>query len=98
VPATFVCAGIAWAGARGVQAVQVSTDGGGTWRDAQLEAVLGALSWRRWQIALELPPGEHTLAVRAIDGTGTPQDETKRDPHPSGASGYHQISVTVKVA
>jgi DMSO/TMAO reductase YedYZ molybdopterin-dependent catalytic subunit len=95
VRSPLVCAGIAWAGARGVQAVQVSTDGGETWQDAQLEAVLGALSWRRWQLSLPLPPGEYDLAVRAIDGTGTPQDEEKRDPHPSGASGYHKISVTI---
>jgi DMSO/TMAO reductase YedYZ molybdopterin-dependent catalytic subunit len=95
VPSRFVCGGIAWAGARGIQKVEVSTDDGASWQEADLEEPLGALSWRRWQIALELPPGEHKLAVRATDGKGTPQDVQERDPHPSGASGYHRVGVTV---
>lgn len=95
VPSRFVCAGIAWAGARGIQAVEVSADDGQSWQQAGLEEELGALSWRRWQIALELPPGAQKLTVRAIDGTGTRQDSQQRSPHPSGASGYDRISVTV---
>ncbi len=95
VQSPFTCAGVAWAGAREVQAVEVSADGGGSWQAAELERELGPLSWRRWQASLDLAPGDHTLAVRAVDGTGTPQDEMERDPHPSGASGYHRIKVTV---
>lgn len=95
VRSPVVCAGIAWAGARGVDAVEVSADGGQSWKQAQLEGVLGPLSWRRWQVALDLPPGTHTLTVRAVDGTGSPEDAQYRDPHPSGASGYHRINVTV---
>jgi hypothetical protein len=37
----------------------------------------------------------HPLTVRAVDGTGRPQDLDRRAPHPSGASGYHRIVVTV---
>lgn len=95
VHSPFVCAGVAWAGARGVGAVEVSPDGRESWQAAELETVLGPLSWRRWQVSLDLPPGRHTLAVRAVDGTGTTQDVAARDPHPSGASGYHRVSVTV---
>ncbi len=95
VESPFSCAGIAWAGSRGIQAVQVSADGGQSWQAAQLETELAPLSWRRWQVSLDLPAGRHTLAVRAVGGTGTPQDATERDPHPSGASGYHRINVTV---
>jgi DMSO/TMAO reductase YedYZ molybdopterin-dependent catalytic subunit len=95
VQSPFTCAGIAWAGSRRIQAVEVSADGGETWQAAQLETELAPLSWRRWQISLDLPPGRYTLAVRATDGTGTPQDVRERDPHPSGASGYHRIDVTV---
>jgi DMSO/TMAO reductase YedYZ molybdopterin-dependent catalytic subunit len=89
------CAGVAWAGMRGIQAVEVSPDGGQSWHGAQLERVLGPLSWRRWQISFDLPPGQHTLAVRAVEGTGTLQDERERGPHPSGASGYHHVRVNV---
>ena len=94
----FVCAGIAWAGARGIAAVEVSADGGQSWRQAELEGVLSPLSWRRWRIELELAPGVHTLAVRATDGTGSTQEAKERDPHPSGASGYHRIEVSVGAA
>lgn len=95
VQSPFTCAGVAWAGAREVQAVEVSSDGGESWQAAELERELGPLAWRRWQISFDLPPGDHTLVVRAVDGTGTPQDEMERDPHPSGASGYHRIKVAV---
>ncbi len=95
VRSPFVCAGIAWAGARKIQAVEVSPDGGQSWHAAELETELGPLSWRRWQASLELPPGRYSLAVRAVDGAGTREDATERDPHPSGASGYHRINVTV---
>lgn len=95
VTSPVVCAGIAWAGARGIKRVELSADGGQSWQPAQLEGVLGPLAWRRWQTALQLPPGSHAIAVRAVDGTGTVQDAEHRDPHPSGASGYHQIHVSV---
>jgi DMSO/TMAO reductase YedYZ molybdopterin-dependent catalytic subunit len=95
VAPAFVSGGVAWAGARGIEAVDVSADGGETWRPAQLETELGALSWRRWRIDLELPPGDHTLMVRATDGSGRVQDVEEREPHPSGASGYHRINVKV---
>lgn len=91
----FVAAGIAWAGDRGISAVEVSTDGGGSWSRATLEGELGPLAWRRWQISLTMPPGTHSLIVRAIDGAGTLQDATERPPHPSGSSGYHRVSVQV---
>ncbi|MEX0786411.1 MAG: molybdopterin-dependent oxidoreductase, partial [Dehalococcoidia bacterium] len=91
----FVCVGVAWAGARGVAGVEVSPDGGETWQAAQLETELSALSWRRWRVELDLPAGRHTLAVRATDGTGMQQEARERDPHPSGASGYHRVVVRV---
>lgn len=95
VGSPFVCTGIAWAGARGIEAVELSTDGGEMWQPAELETVLGPLSWRRWQVELDLPPGDYTITVRAVDGTGMTQDEKERDPHPSGSSGYHEMRVTV---
>jgi DMSO/TMAO reductase YedYZ molybdopterin-dependent catalytic subunit len=87
-------AGIAWAGERRIPRVEVSADDGASWKPALLEAELGPLSWRRWQLALDLPPGCHALTVRAHDGAGAIQDSERRPPHPSGASGYHRIVVT----
>jgi molybdenum-dependent oxidoreductase-like protein len=95
VPGRFVAAGVAWAGTRGIAGVEVQAEDGGPWRRAELEAAGDALAWRRWRLALELPPGVHALTVRATDGTGRVQDAEARPPHPSGASGYHRIVVTV---
>ena len=95
VRSPFIAAGIAWAGTRGVSRVEVSIDDGRSWKVAGLERATDVLSWRRWKIALELPPGVYPLSVRATDGTGQVQDAMYRPPHPSGASGYNRIVVTV---
>ena len=92
----FAAGGIAWAGDRGVASVQVTTDGGRTWREAALERAASALSWRRWHLEVRLPNGEWTLQCRAVDGAGDVQDAASRPPHPSGASGYHTITVRVR--
>lgn len=89
-------AGIAWAGLRGIAAVELSTDGGRTWRRAQLQRPLSAQAWTRWAYRWAPPrPGHYELACRAIDGHGRVQDPTRRPPHPSGASGYHQRTLEV---
>ena len=38
---------------------------------------------------------DHTVQVRATDGTGAVQPEARATPFPSGATGWHTISVTV---
>ena len=89
-------AGVAWAGLRGVRRVEISIDGGRSWRSAQLEPPLSRYAWTRW--ALRWIPrrrGHHDLVCRATDGTGALQDPRPRPPHPSGASGYHHVGVTV---
>ena len=95
VHSPFVAAGVAWAGTRGVSRVEVSLDDGRSWKAADLEQAVGMSSWRRWKITVALPPGIYPLSVRATDGAGQVQDAMYRPPHPSGASGYHRIVVTV---
>ena len=95
VGSRFVCAGIAWAGTRAVERVELSMDNGTSWQPARLEGSLGPFSWQRWQAELEPPAGRTTIMVRAVDGTGEVQDVERRDPHPSGATGYHRIAVVV---
>ena len=88
--------GIAFAGARGIAAVDVSTDGGATWISAQLLPSLGPNTWSFWQYAWQAPsPGSYTLAVRATDGTGAVQTARRTDPFPVGATGLHQVHVRV---
>ena len=87
--------GIAWAPHRGIERVQVSTDGGETWNEARLAGQLDIDSWRQYVYDWDAKPGEYTLMVRATDGTGETQTAAIAPPHPSGATGYHTIGVTV---
>ncbi len=89
--------GVATAGDRGVGRVEVSIDDGATWSDAEIEEVatgIADLTWRRWRTSVVLSsPGRHVLVVRATDGTGTLQDEVPRPTLPSGATGWHRVTV-----
>ncbi|HSR25758.1 MAG TPA: molybdopterin-dependent oxidoreductase, partial [Candidatus Eisenbacteria bacterium] len=89
-------AGVAFAGTRGVQAVEWSADGGRTWTPADLRPPVSRLTWVLWT-ATWTPPGEgvHTLVVRARDGGGDLQTGQEASSYPSGATGYHSIQVTV---
>jgi DMSO/TMAO reductase YedYZ molybdopterin-dependent catalytic subunit len=89
-------AGVAFAGRRGVQAVEWSADGGRTWSPADLKPPLSPLTWVLWT-ASWTPFGEgvHTLQVRAHDGGGDLQSSEQAPSFPLGASGYHTIQVTV---
>jgi DMSO/TMAO reductase YedYZ molybdopterin-dependent catalytic subunit len=81
-------AGHAYAGTRGIKRVEVSTDGGNTWQDADLSAPLpGEDVWRQWRHEFN-PDGTHEVVVRAIDGEGTLQPEDRSESFPSGATGW----------
>ncbi|MDB9248872.1 molybdopterin-dependent oxidoreductase [Halorubrum ezzemoulense] len=86
-------AGHAYAGTRGVERVEVSTDGGDSWTDAALsDALPDADVWRQWRHVFE-PDGEHEVVVRATDGTGTLQSGEESGSVPSGASGWVRRTV-----
>lgn len=89
-------AGVAFAGNRGVSEVEYSTDGGSTWRTAQVDAALSPYTWVLWRVAWT-PPGEgaYRLVVRATDATGEVQSSQGSPSYPSGAGGYHAIGVNV---
>ena len=89
-------AGIAFAGQRGISRVEVSTDGGKSWSDAELEAPPGRLTWRRWRyVWAPEAAGRHRLVARATDGQGQTQTSVARPPFPDGATGYHAVEVSV---
>ncbi|WP_435347641.1 molybdopterin-dependent oxidoreductase [Haloarchaeobius sp. HRN-SO-5] len=91
---TVEVAGHAYAGTRGIQRVEVSTDGGDTWADAELsEPLPGEDVWRQWRYEFA-GDGTHEVVVRATDGTGTLQPEADSNPFPSGATGW--VSRTVR--
>jgi Mo-co oxidoreductase dimerisation domain len=90
-------AGLAWAGDRGIKAVEVSLDGGRTWQRAVLRRELARAAWRQWRLPWQpARSGKVLLKVRAVDGRGQLQTADEAPPHPSGASGYHQIEVVVE--
>ncbi len=86
-------AGAAYAGTRGVQRVEVSTDGGETWTEATLsEPLPGDDVWRQWVHRYEADH-KHDVVVRAVDGNGTLQTEQQQAAYPDGATGW--VSKTV---
>jgi len=90
-------AGVAFAGARGIKTVEVSTDGGASWQAAVLEQPLGPLTWVRWK--LDWSPskaGKHSVLARSTDGTGERETAIRREPFPSGATGYDRIEISVQ--
>ncbi|MGI9155020.1 MAG: sulfite oxidase [Marmoricola sp.] len=58
---------------RRVVRVEVSTDAGQGWADAELEPDDQPWTWRRWRLDVELEPGSATLLARAWDDSGAQQ-------------------------
>jgi len=88
--------GIAFAGNRGIEKVEVSVDGGDTWNTANLEPPLSQDSWVLWTWQWNpLLPGKYTIVARATDGTGQLQTDRKQGTVPNGATGYHSVDVQV---
>ncbi len=89
--------GLAFAGTRGIQGVEVSVDEGLSWQRASLTEPLSPFAWRFWTLDWHVSrPGRYTLAVRAVDGLGGVQTSVEQEPAPDGAAGLHQITVTVE--
>ncbi|MGH3742118.1 MAG: molybdopterin-dependent oxidoreductase, partial [Micromonosporaceae bacterium] len=90
----LVVAGVAWAQHRGISRVELQVDDG-PWRAASLGESTTADTWRQWWRRVRLEPGERRLRVRATDGDGQQQPSERRAPYPDGATGWHEITVTV---
>ena len=86
--------GVAFAGDRGLQRVEVSTDGGVTWAAARVSRPRSPFTWVLWTYAWSAGrPGTSKLLVRAVDGTGAVQTDKQAFTFPTGATGYHTLSV-----
>jgi DMSO/TMAO reductase YedYZ molybdopterin-dependent catalytic subunit len=93
---TIEISGIAFAGNRGIEKVEVSVDDGVTWRQATLDPALSQDSWVLWSWKWTPSlPGQYTLVARATDGTGEVQTSRKQGTVPNGATGYHEVVVQV---
>ena len=87
--------GVAFAGDRGIERVEVTTDGGKTWHDADVRKPMSKFAWVLWTYPWKPEPGNHTIQVRATDGKGEVQTSKVQDTFPDGATGYHTRQVRV---
>ena len=80
--------GWAWSGYAPIRSVEISTDGGSTWRAACLDEG-NQRSWRRWTAVWDAAPGHHRILARATDERGLSQPRSA----PWNAKGYLMNSV-----
>ena len=84
-PGRTVVTGVAFGGVNAVAGVEVSTDGGASWRQADLVGPdLGRFAWRLFALPVDLGPGSHVLVSRATDSAGNVQPEEV----PANGGGY----------
>lgn len=93
---TVEVGGIAFAGNRGIQKVEVSVDGGTIWHEANLQPPLSQDAWVLWSWQwTPLLLGQYTLVCRATDGTGELQTSREQGTVPNGATGYDHVPIRV---
>jgi DMSO/TMAO reductase YedYZ molybdopterin-dependent catalytic subunit len=91
--------GMAFGGDRGISKVEVSSDNGETWDDAEITKPGTKLSWSLWSYQwVPDEEGETMLVVRATDGNGNLQISEYRDQVPDGATGLHHVRAFVQKA
>lgn len=91
--------GMAFDGDRGIPKVEVSSEDGETWDNAEITKPGTQLSWSLWSYQWTRDEeGEITLVVRATDGKGNPQISEYRDQVPDGATGLHHVRSFIQEA
>ena len=68
-----VLTGRSWSGTRGIRQVEVSVDGGVSWRRAEPVGASGATGWQRWSVPWRPAAGSYELLARATDRAGATQ-------------------------
>ena len=87
-------AGVAWAPARGVRAVEIRIDDD-EWQPCRLGDVASENTWVQWLYEWDAAPGDHEISVRAIAADGDVQTGDIASPAPDGATGWHTRRVRV---
>ena len=76
---SHVVRGYAWSGAGAISQVDVSVDGGESWRPARLEAPRDRFMWVRWSFPWDAgAPGTYSIMSRATDEVGRVQSREPR--------------------
>lgn len=100
-PGVHTIQGTAWSGAGRIARVELSADGGETWRNAELVTVSkDPYAWVQWRARWETSsPGEYVLASRATDVAGNVQPldpQVVWNRQGMGVNGVQRIAVTVQ--
>jgi sulfite dehydrogenase len=92
--------GVAFTGGSPVSAVEVSVDGGSTWRAARfIGADMGRYAWRHFVASVNLAAGSHVVTSRAIAADGEVQPEHRvENERAYGHNGWRDHAVRVTVA
>ncbi|TMT85550.1 molybdopterin-binding oxidoreductase [Haloterrigena sp. H1] len=106
---TVEIVGVAWAGDDAVTEIEVSTDGGDSWQDADCFGPDYDCAWRLFRYRWEPEPSTYTLASRATDERGRRQpariadSDEDGDDYPWNEGGYaenawrpHTLEVTIE--
>lgn len=86
--------GIAFDGGTGIRNVEVSIDGGKTWKSARLGRNYGRYAFREWKTPVRFGSGPHELKVRATSNGGDVQP-TEATWNPAGY--MRNVAETVRV-
>ena len=96
-PGSHLLEGRAWSGWAPVTGVEVTVDGGSSWRPAELGPPGDRWAWRRWTLPwLVDEPGRYVVAARAVDASGRSQPAEQPWNRGGFANGTaQQVEVTV---
>ena len=90
--------GTAWTGDGEIKKVEISSNGGSTWNEANLLGESKPNAWRLWEFSWTAPnrPGKSTLIARATDFNGRTQP-IERDSDRGTYMINHLLPITVEV-
>ncbi|MFL6583869.1 MAG: molybdopterin-dependent oxidoreductase [Chthoniobacterales bacterium] len=94
---TYELRGMAFSGDNGISKVEISTDDGESWDEAEIHQPGTDISWSLWRYDwMPEEVGESALLVRAADNDGELQISEFRDQVPDGATGLHRVRAQVQ--
>jgi DMSO/TMAO reductase YedYZ molybdopterin-dependent catalytic subunit len=90
--------GYAWTGSGSIRTVELSADGGSSWRAAQLVGPEAPYAWRLWETRWRPEtPGAYLLKVRAVDShDGTQPEQAEWNAKGYANNGLHRVEVNVR--
>ncbi len=74
-PGRIAVHGVAWAGEADVAKVEISTDGGSSWKPATLGQDKARYAWRLWHHDFNAKSGDYSILSRATDSQGRIQPD-----------------------